>query len=314
MPTKILLGTDGSEDAALAARVAIDLSSRTGAELHVVHVWQELPQRWYPAANAAYLSRLHARQAWELLERRVEEIKDAGAVVTESHRRLGHPADEIVGLAEELGADLIVVGSRGLGSVRRLLMGSVSEGVVHHARCPVLVVRGGKESWPPERVVVGDDGSESAKRAAAMGASIGKLFGADTLLVHGYPGLPRHPESLPRDEREQYESIVEDDMRRAGEALEERAAELADGAGRRPKFLVVTGDAAQALLDTAKENGTPSLVVVGSRGLSPARRVLLGSISTKVLKAATVPVLVCPEPYEREGTGRLREDGEERHP
>ena len=295
LPTKVLLATDGSEDAALAARAAIDLSSRTGAKLHVMHAWQEMPQRWYPAANAAYLARWHARQARELLECQVEEIKGAGGKVAESHRRLGPPADVIVELAEKLGADLIVVGSRGLGAVGHLLMGSVSEGVVHYARCPVLVVRGGEEFWPPRRVVVGDDGSELAKRAAETGVSIGKLFEADTLLVHGYPGLPLHPESLPRDERELYESIVEDDMRRATEALEGRVAELEAALGQRPEFQVVTGDAAQALLDTAEENG-PSLVVVGSRGLGPARRVLLGSISTKVLKAATVPVLVCPGP------------------
>ncbi len=62
-------------------------------------------------------------------------------MVAQAHLRMGKPAAEIVALAEELGVGLVVVGSRGLGGVRRALMGSVSDSVVRHAHCPVLVVR-----------------------------------------------------------------------------------------------------------------------------------------------------------------------------
>jgi nucleotide-binding universal stress UspA family protein len=61
--------------------------------------------------------------------------------VAQLHLRLGRPDEEIVALAEELGAGLIVLGSRGRGGVRRALLGSVSNSVVHHGHCPVLVVR-----------------------------------------------------------------------------------------------------------------------------------------------------------------------------
>ena len=93
-------------------------------------------------------------------------------------------------LAEEIDADLIVVGSRGLGPIKRFALGSVSEGVVHHATCPVLVTRGGKEAWPPARILIGDDGSEAARRAGTLASEIGGLFGARGLLVHAYPELP----------------------------------------------------------------------------------------------------------------------------
>jgi nucleotide-binding universal stress UspA family protein len=70
----------------------------------------------------------------------MRQVGQTGEVV-EVYARLGRPDAEIVGLADELGAGLIVLGSRGLGSLRRALMGSVSDSVVRHAPCPVLVVR-----------------------------------------------------------------------------------------------------------------------------------------------------------------------------
>src|SRR3712207_6536762 len=135
-PTKILLATDGSNDAALAAQAAIDLSNQSGAELHVVYVGH----------GSLTLSPTEYRvAAQERLDELVKEVKDAGGTVAEAHLRMdtqGSMEDEnIVGLAEELRADLIVIGSRGLGGMKRLVMGSVSESVVRHAHCPVLVVR-----------------------------------------------------------------------------------------------------------------------------------------------------------------------------
>ncbi len=80
-------------------------------------------------------------EAQQLLDTQVEQIKAAGGTVAETHVRLGRPAQEIVNLADKIAAGLIVMGSRGLGGVRRALMGSVSDSVVRHAHCPVLVVR-----------------------------------------------------------------------------------------------------------------------------------------------------------------------------
>ena len=71
----------------------------------------------------------------------MEQIKAAGGTVAQTHVRLGRPAQEIVNLADKIAAGLIVVGSRGLGGIRRALMGSVSDSVVRHAHCPVMVVR-----------------------------------------------------------------------------------------------------------------------------------------------------------------------------
>jgi nucleotide-binding universal stress UspA family protein len=140
-PAKVLLATDGSEEATVATRIVMDLGERTGSELHVVHVG-EIPLTHYPdryGYRALYEE--HEREARQLLEAQAEKMKAAGAAVAQAHPRLGRADEEVIVLAEELGADLIVMGSRGLGGVKRALMGSVSDSVVRHAHCPVLVVR-----------------------------------------------------------------------------------------------------------------------------------------------------------------------------
>ena len=75
------------------------------------------------------------------LEEQVQKIEQAGGKVAQAHPRVGLPAAKIVALAEDMGAGLIVMGSRGLGGIRHAVMGSVSDSVVRHAHCPVLIVR-----------------------------------------------------------------------------------------------------------------------------------------------------------------------------
>jgi nucleotide-binding universal stress UspA family protein len=110
-PAKMLLATDGSEEARLALQTAADLSERTGSELHVVHVG-EIPPTHYPDRfGYRALYEVHEREARQLLEAQVEKMKAAGATVAQAHLRLGRADEEVVVLAEELGADLILMGS-----------------------------------------------------------------------------------------------------------------------------------------------------------------------------------------------------------
>jgi nucleotide-binding universal stress UspA family protein len=140
-PTKILLATDGSGEADLAGQTAADLAQKTDSELHVVHVLALPVDTHDPSSfEPEVLARLEKR-ARTSLEDLVRRIEDSGGVVEGSHLTAGRPDAEIVALAEEIGAGMIVMGSRGVGGVRRALMGSVSSSVVHHAHCPVMVVR-----------------------------------------------------------------------------------------------------------------------------------------------------------------------------
>lgn len=295
LPTKILLATDASPDAALAARAALDIARGAGSELHVVHVWRTLRSSRF----GAYIRRELSREAGRLLDEQVEKIEAAGAAVSGKHLREGPKADEILDLAGELGADLVVIGARGQGALGRLLLGSVAEGIVYHARCPVLVVRGGDPAWPPARVVVGDDGSEDARAAARLAFGIGKLFEAGVLLVRAYPKQPEMDDEAAALDAggAAGEAVAEEEQGRDERALEERVAGLEKDTGVRPEVSTSFGNPAEAVLaaaDGGGDGGERSLVAVGHRGLGTLGRMRLGSISTKVLRAARGPVLVYP--------------------
>jgi nucleotide-binding universal stress UspA family protein len=137
-PTRILLATDGSSEAELAATTAVDLAKSTDSELHVVHVGEYLPT--ILAQTEEEPAQLD-REARELLDEQVRRIEGAEGTVKEAHLRLGRADEEIVDVADSVGAGLIVMGSRGRGRLRRALMGSVSDSVVRHAHCPVTIVR-----------------------------------------------------------------------------------------------------------------------------------------------------------------------------
>ena len=137
-PTQILLSTDGSKEAQLAATTAADLAKSTNSELHVVHVGELRPT--FLAQTEVEPAELE-REAQRLLDEQARTVEEAGGTVKEAHLRLGRTDEEIVDLAHEMGAGFIVMGSRGRGRMRRALMGSVSDSVVRHAHCPVTIVR-----------------------------------------------------------------------------------------------------------------------------------------------------------------------------
>lgn len=166
-PKRVLLAIDGTKDSDQATQVAVALSSRSGAELHVIHVGHSAATSpsgaavghpsFLPGEPPGYAE----RQARKLLDRQVEAIRGAGRNVTEAHLRMGRPAPEVIALAATLGADLVVVGSGGPHAMRRAVatathraaIGSVSGAIVRGAHCPVLVVRGEdalRESRPSE--------------------------------------------------------------------------------------------------------------------------------------------------------------------
>src|SRR5215208_96973 len=284
LPERILLATDGSEDAERATTAASDLASKSGAKLHVVHVWHDVRGFAHD-----FVKRELRRRGQEVLDGQVEKIRAAGGEVAKAHLRGGRTSNQVIALGTEIGAGLLVVGSRGLGTVQRILMGSQSEEIVHHAQVPVLVLRGARDFWPPARIVVGEDFSDDARKAGELAAAIGNLYSAQGLLVYSHPDLPEVP---PGETRSTVENLTE--MRERDESmLEDRTRELEEILGSRPETRISGGYPANVLLEASQEV-RPSLVAVGSRGLAGLIRTRLGSVSTKVVTAARGPVLVYP--------------------
>jgi nucleotide-binding universal stress UspA family protein len=136
-----LLATDGSPHAELAAMKAVDLAKSTKARLHVVAVGRTFAAAVYDVYAEVGREDLR-REAQEVLDEQVRKIEEAGGTVAIAHLKMNERRDEaIVHLAEEIDADLIVIGSRGFGGLKRALLGNVADSVVRHAHCPVLVVR-----------------------------------------------------------------------------------------------------------------------------------------------------------------------------
>src|SRR3712207_1616491 len=169
-PTKILLATDGTEDAELAATTAVGVARSTASELHVVHSWRTVPSVHFDALVRQEME----REAQGILDEQVKQIEGLGGTVAQAHLREGGASEEIVALAAEIRAGLVAVGSRGRGRIRRALIGSVSDAVVRNARRPVMAVRW-KPVVFPAKILLSTDGSEEATVAAQIVTDLGKM-------------------------------------------------------------------------------------------------------------------------------------------
>jgi nucleotide-binding universal stress UspA family protein len=141
----IVVGTDGSDTATQAVRQATELALAVGATIELVSAYEPVP---------AHRLRTESRDAPEDLQWAISPREDvdaaleaaatvvrAGGVEVNCHPRQGDPADAILDVAEERGADLIIVGNKGMTGAKRFLLGSVPNKVSHHAPCSVLIIR-----------------------------------------------------------------------------------------------------------------------------------------------------------------------------
>jgi nucleotide-binding universal stress UspA family protein len=144
-PASILLVTDGSREATLAAEAAVELANGTGSELHAMHVVSTVPEMPYPRRFAKERTEalLEAKKlhALTLLDKRVVGIEKLGGKVAGSHYREGKPDEEVIRLSEELDVGLVIMGDRSQNWFERAFARSFSERVLSRANRPVLVVR-----------------------------------------------------------------------------------------------------------------------------------------------------------------------------
>lgn len=269
---RIVVATDSSAEAALAERMAGRLSFVLGSELHLLTV----------GGSETEKALFEAR--WS-----VEEV---GGKADGAHSRSGRADVQILAAAEDLRADLIVVGHRGLGALKRTLVGGVSISIVRHAHCSVLVARGDRgHASMPEKIMAAVDGSEESKAAADMAREVAAAVGAELHLVYAAPMIPSvtYPGTVITKGAE---TTLEHVRGQAQGVLAAEAGCLEAGGGTVAETHLVAGGQPDGEIVDAAEDVGAGLIVVGSRGLGGVRRALLGSVSESVVRHAHCSVMV----------------------
>jgi len=289
---RVLFATDGSKDARAAAAYLKELPLPPATTVRIV-VAVTLPGFSLEEPAIREFKRSVLEEARDLAdEARAVLVRRELSVETDVV--VGDPRAEIVRLADEWRADLIVLGARGLGRIKRLLLGSVSLAVARHASCPVLVVKGRPRKLTS--VLVAMDGSEDSFRAARFLQSLVLPRRTKVRLLSVVEPL-RYPTTAPGAVRGQLLRMIKEvEAERRGEldkVLERAAAQLDDKLTRVTRS-TPTGAPADEIMAAANDYDT-DLVVVGARGRGGMARLLLGSVSEKVLRDARCPVLIVKE-------------------
>jgi len=304
---RILLAMDGSASSDTARNLVASLHWPEGLHVRVVAAVEPMSAMLIGLSPYA-ATEFDDRQIVESLETR---LLGAATLLARPGRRIetrllrGRPASAIVEEANDLRADLIVIGSRGLGPVRSMLLGSVSAEVVDHAPCPVLVARGSSIGT----VLVAVDGSDSARRAVEHLADAKYLAGHRLHVLTVGPrviaGRPYWALDMTEPAAGAIEDLVAEDRRRS-----ETQAALAADALRRDGFdvrwTIGAGDPAHEIIEAA-ESFDCDLIVLGSRGLTGLDRILLGSVARNVLLHSPTSVLIVREPVRERHGERVRE-------
>ena len=282
---EIVVGMDGSPGAAAALRWAVAEGRFRDRPVTAVMAWGLLDQH-HPGGDRHFDPDFGDEMAGKALAADVEAALGAEAAADVGRRTVCDlPAAALLDTSD--GAEMIVVGARGLGGFRSLLLGSVSDQVLHHATCPVAVVRVGAEDGDGRGgpVVVGIDGSASAGGALRWAIAEARVRDVPLLAVHAWqPAFVGGDAFLPVP-------AESDAMDESAAHLLERSLAAEDTSGVTVRTVQECSGAATALLDAATE---ASLVVVGSRGQGGFAGLLLGSVSQHVARHAPCPTVVVP--------------------
>lgn len=287
----ILVGVDFSEGSRRAVDHAAALSAKLDAELLLLHAWN--PTGWVAEPDVSEAGEAWLDSAQESLRARLQEwgqsARRAGLRVS-TRMEAGAASRSIAEVARERRASLVAVGRRGHARLSHVLLGSVSERVVHLAPCPVLVVPGENAAAGklPERLLVGVDFSSGSRDAldAAVRFARGLEVPRGLVLVHAYPG-----------ERELWLANWSELACRARWPHDQQEleswAEPRLGTGMKMKARVVDGRTETVLLELARSEQC-GWIVLGVRGRTPLAALRIGSTTDRVLKLADRPVLTVP--------------------
>jgi nucleotide-binding universal stress UspA family protein len=266
----ILLPTDGSEFSAGAQRVAIDLAKRCGAKLTVMTI--VLTTEDLEGVGTHGLRQQMEQEAQARINAVVAAARAAG-VTCETLLTYGEePHQEIVIAAEDLQPDLVVLGRRGKRGLDRLMVGHATAHVAGNAPCNVLMVPRAGQVWS-KRILLATDGSAPSEKAVATAAQVAAQCAVPVTVIS----------ATTRSHSEERKAEARAAIHRAEQRLQQNGVtcegELVEG---RPDEVVIEAAAAKGA----------DLIIVGSHGRTGLSRLLLGSISERIMGQAQCPVLI----------------------
>jgi nucleotide-binding universal stress UspA family protein len=305
--THVVVGIDGSATSREAMRWAVCLGEVLGAEVVAVHAVGLLEELHDPDAEA---------ESWrtslrDLVERTWCAPLARGHSAYRVEVQEGHPVDVLLAAADDEHADLLVVGSRGVGANPALALGSTSLRVLQATQVPVLVVpdrpagRGPADGVRLHHILVGVDRSEPSLAALELAADLAVTLGGSLSVVEVFeyvPAFPLGPSTAVTSEGEEHAiertmALLEAEVR----GIRERRVGV--------QVIVRSGDPVPTLLEVA-DDVDADLVVVGTRGRGGPAELLLGSVARTVADRARRPTLVVPAAAGRVHLGRSAERGE----
>ncbi|MDG7005944.1 MAG: universal stress protein [Nitrososphaerota archaeon] len=291
---RILLATDGSPGAEMASEVAAQVARGLGSEVTVLCAIPSISALAAPL-EGEYYSRL-IDKADDAAGKAVAAFKRAGVAVAAKEVPQGKasPVQTILDYVEEEKTTLVVMGTRGLGGIKRAVLGSVSSAVTAHAPCASMVVRSDKKGAPQIKLILAAvDGSANSQRALEAAVELAKGVKASLRVAHvvyiptlfwsmGIPGS-----SIPYQR-------VEDDEAAAGNKVVTQAVKFAKDAGVEDveeELVTELVSPAQGLVQLAKSDHA-DLIVIGTRGNEGFKKLMMGSVANSVLHYADCSVLV----------------------
>lgn len=282
---KLLLSTDCSEFNEGAVREAINLSKRCGSKLFAISVVEVNPE--FEALAPEIVEKLE-KETREHLESVKERASKEGVKCEIIARRGEEPFQYIVDEASKKKADMIVVGRRGKTGLQRLMMGSETARVIGYAPCNILVVpRAAKVEC--KHILVATDGSRYSEAAVSEAICIAKRCGVSLIAVSVAPSESESPLAIVHTEMQK--GLISDMELKAAEENIKRVKEAAEKEGVAVKGLILTGRPYEAIIHTAKERNA-DLIVVGNYGRTGLGRLLMGSVTERVIGYAECAVLV----------------------
>lgn len=291
-PPAVVVGVDETPAARAALDWAADAAERRGVQLRIVHgLGTPAVMATYAGSESYVVLEEHREYAHTLLTDSATHVHSTRPDLRVT-TVLAPEAAPAALLGEACHGDIIVVGSRGLGGVRAIMLGSVSARTSSAAPCPVVVVpEAGRPGGRKGRIVVGVDGSESSRRALRFGLQEALVDGSSVTVVNSWEA-PSSQDAEPHrsDEQTFHEDVFD---RHSEEIVAGVLAEVVDDETEQLDISAVRmrNHPVEALLKAGED---ADLLVVGSRGRGGIRGLVMGSVSQGVLYHARLPVAVLP--------------------